>query len=205
MLRHLALLTAVVVLQAGAPPLAAAGVPTDQLRSRIDQVLDTLAKPELNARPEARRASLRSIVDDIFDWDESARRSLGRHWAARTPAERQEFVRLFADLVQRSWISKIDLYDRQQVLYVSDSVEGDEGVVRSKVVTKAGSEIALDYRMRRHAEDRWKVYDLQIAGASLVSNYRAQFDKIIASESYPALVQRMRSKATETATSAPAR
>jgi len=205
MFRRFALLAAVVAALTGTPSFATAGVPTDQLRARIDQVLDTLGKPELKARPETRRATVRSIVGEIFDWDESARRSLGRHWAPRTPAERQEFVRLFADLVERSWISKIDLYDRQHVLYLGDTVEGDEGVVRSKVVTKAGSEVALDYRLRRHADEQWKVFDLQIAGASLVSNYRAQFDKIITSESYPALVQRMRAKATENPATTPAR
>src|SRR3989442_6900332 len=89
-----------------------AGQPTDQLRTEIDRVLKVLDDPELKKEGRAReqRAEVRRIANDIFDFEETARRSLARHWAPRTPAERDEFVQLFADLLERSYISKIELY-----------------------------------------------------------------------------------------------
>ena len=87
-----------------------AGVPTDQLKAQIDRVLKTLEDPELKkeGRAKDRRAAVRKIANDIFDFGETARRSLGRHWQGRTPAERDEFVQLFSDLLERSYISKIE-------------------------------------------------------------------------------------------------
>ncbi|MBI4254250.1 MAG: ABC transporter substrate-binding protein, partial [Candidatus Rokubacteria bacterium] len=99
---------AVVVLAAavlGSP--AWAGTPTEQLKSQIDRVLKVLDDPDLKKENRAhdRRASVRRIANDIFDFSETAKRSLARHWQSRTPAEREEFVQLFGDLLERSYIS----------------------------------------------------------------------------------------------------
>ena len=88
---------------------AAAGAPTDQLRTQVERVLKLLDDPAMKAPDKARerRAAVRKVADEIFDFAETARRALGRHWAARTPQEREEFVKLFGDLLERSYISKI--------------------------------------------------------------------------------------------------
>src|SRR4029453_10473927 len=107
--RHVAqvLLVALVMSAVTASP-AAAGVPSDQLKAQIDRVLKALEEPELKkqGRARERRAAVRKIANDIFDFGETAQRSLGRHWQPRTPAEREEFVQLFADLLERSYISR---------------------------------------------------------------------------------------------------
>ena len=128
---------------------AHAGAPQDQLHAQIDRVLKILDDPELKkeANHAARRAAVRKVAEDIFDFQETAKRSLARHWQPRTPAERDEFVRLFADLLERSYISKIELYGGEKIIYVGDSVEADQANVRTRIITKGGAEVPVEYRM----------------------------------------------------------
>src|SRR6266436_29887 len=171
---------------------ARAGAPMEQLRAQVDRVLKLIDDPTLKDK----RVAVRQIADDIFDFGETARRSLGRHWAARTQAERDEFVQLFGDLLERSYISKVELYGGEKIQYVGDSVEADQAKVQTKLLTKSGNEIPIEYRMLKKG-DRWLVYDVIIEGVSLIANYRTQFNKIIRTSSYQELVKKMKTKQEE--------
>ncbi|HXU90146.1 MAG TPA: ABC transporter substrate-binding protein [Methylomirabilota bacterium] len=185
---------------------AAAGAPTEQLRTQVDRVLKLLDDSTLKAPDKARdrRTAVRKVADEIFDFGETAKRSLGRHWAARTPEEREEFVKLFGDLLERSYISKIELYGGEKIQYVADKVDGETAVVQSKLLTKGGGEVPIEYRMHKKGE-RWLVYDVVIEGVSLVANYRTQFNKIIQTSSYQDLVKKMKTRQEELGASASAR
>lgn len=191
---HRTLMTSLAVVVALVLPTAArAGAPTDTLKQTVDQVIKILADPALADKPDVKRAQVRKVAETIFDYPDTARRSLGQHWNARTPQQQQEFVKLFADLLDRSYISKIEIYHGERVKYVGENVDGDEALVKTLITTKQGSDVPVDYRM--HLQNgRWMVYDVIIEGVSLVSNYRTQFNKIIQTESYDALVQRLRAK-----------
>src|SRR5919109_3914643 len=182
---------------------ATAGAPTEQLKTQVDKVLKLLEDSSLKAPDKAkeRRAAVRKVADEIFDFGETARRSLGRHWAARTPEEREEFVKLFGDLLERSYISKIELYGGEKIQYVGDKIEGETAIVQSKLLTKTGSEVPIEYRMLRKG-DRWLVYDVVIEGVSLVANYRTQFNKIIQTSSFEDLVKKMKTRQEELGSSA---
>jgi phospholipid transport system substrate-binding protein len=191
------LIVAVALTLALAAP-ALAGAPTDQLRSQVDRVIKTLEDPQLKQEVKAleRRKTVRSIADEIFDFGETAKRSLGRHWQARTPSEREEFVQLFSDLLERSYISKIELFNGERVTYVGETIDGDNATVRTRLVTKQATEIPVEYRMLKRG-DRWLVYDVIIEGVSLIANYRTQFNKIIQTSSYQDLVKKMKGKQEE--------
>ena len=177
---------------------ARAGAPLEQLRGQIDRVLKIMEDPEMKkvAQSQQRRVAVRRVADDIFDFQETAKRSLARHWQPRSPAEQAEFVRLFADLLERSYISKIELYGGEKIAYLGDALDGDQALVRTRIVTKSGTEVPVDYRMLKRAE-RWLVYDVIIEGVSLVANYRTQFNKIIQTSSYAELVRKMKVKQDE--------
>lgn len=177
---------------------ARAGQPSDQLKSQIDQVLKILDDQELKKENKVvqRRKAVRKVAEDIFDFNETAKRSLARHWQARTPAERDEFVKLFADLLERSYISKIELFNGERIQFLGDQADGDLALVHTRIVTKQGTEIPVDYRMQKKGE-RWLVYDVIIEGVSLIQNYRTQFNKIIQTSSYQELVKKMKTKQDE--------
>ena len=179
---------------------AMAGAPTDQLKQRVDEVIKVVDDPALSGKTAERHAAVRKIAEDVFDYPDTAQRALGPHWNARTPPERQEFVQLFADLLDRAYIGKIDLYQGEKVRYVGETVDGDQATVKTRIVTKRGSEVPVDYRMHQN-NGRWLVYDVIIEGVSLISNYRNQFNKVVQTESYQALVQKLKAKETEPAAS----
>jgi len=185
------------VTTAGAP--AAAGAPTEQLRGAVERVLKTLDDPTLkgSAKLPERRAAVRKIANEIFDFAEIAKRSMARHWQPLSEAQRTEFVGLFADLLERSYISKIETYGGEKIQYTTERTEGEYATVSTKIITKNGTEVPVDYRMIKRSGDHWLVYDVSIEGVSLVSNYRTQFNKIIQTTSYNELVAKLRNKQDE--------
>ena len=178
---------------------AAAGVPTDQLKGAVERVLRTLDDPALKgeARLADRRVAVRKIANEIFDFSEIAKRSMARHWQPLSEAQRTEFVGLFADLLERSYISKIETYGGEKIQYTAERADGDFATVSTRIVTKNGTEVPVDYRMIRRGPERWLVYDVNIEGVSLVANYRTQFNKIIQTTSYNELVSKLRHKQDE--------
>src|SRR5439155_26504 len=148
-----------------------------------------------------RAAEIKRIARGLFDFDEIASRVLSHPWAGRTPEEQAEFVGLFTDLLERSYLNRIEAYAGERIVYTAEVIDGTYATVRSKIIKMIASrltEIRLDYRMRlRHS--RWQVYDVTIDGVSFVSTYRSQFDWIIQAESYGALVERLRKRDLDTA------
>ncbi len=174
---------------------AAAGAPTDAVKQYTDQVVKILDDPAL--RSADKRAAVRKVAQQIFDVTETAKRALGPHWQSLNDAQRQEFSQLFSDLLERTYISKIDLYGGERIAYTGESVDGDFAVVRAKITTpRRQAEVLVEARMLRR-EDHWLVYDITIENISLVNNYRSQFDTIIRKSSYQELMQRMKAKRDE--------
>jgi len=177
----------------GAPVVVEAGAPTDQLKSSVEQIVKVLEDPSLkaDARLKERRAAIRKEAQVVFDFTETAKRALGRHWQGLSETDRQEFTGLFTDLIERAYISKIERYRGERIAYAGESVDGGLATVRTRFVTKQGTEIPVDYRMQQRG-DRWLVYDVSVEGISLVNNYRTQFEKIIQTSSYAELVRKMK-------------
>jgi phospholipid transport system substrate-binding protein len=149
------------------------------------------------ARQE-RRSEVRRVAAELFDLDEIARRALSRHWTARSPEEQAEFVRLFTDLLERTYLGRIESYSGEKIIYLGESMDGPFATVRSKVVTRRRTETPLDYRL--HLRDgRWKVYDVLIDHVSFVATYRSEFSRILQKEPYAALVDRLRKQSVEAA------
>ena len=169
MMRALAVLSAVLALLLARD--SSAGVPTDQLRGSIDLVLKIVTDPELKkeAKTAERRKQIRAVVNQIFDFSEISQRCLGRHWQARTPAEKEQFIALFGDLLENAYITKIESYSGEKIQYPGDTIEGDLAIVKTRIVTKQETEIPVDYRMFLK-DGRWAVYDVSIEGISLIGN-----------------------------------
>jgi phospholipid transport system substrate-binding protein len=143
-----------------------------------------------------RRERIRRTVDELCDWEEMSRRSLGRHWAQRTEQEKKEFVHLFGQLLERTYIDKVEGYSGEKVIYLGERVDGDYAEVDVKVVTNKNTEVPVIYRMRAK-DQKWWVYDMVIEGVSLVNNYRTQFSDIMAKSSFEGLMKKLREKSAE--------
>ena len=196
-------LAVVLVAAAGVSTKVEAESATDHIRVRIEKIYDLLS-PAGSGESTApiRQAEARRLLDEIFDWNEMAKRALGPHWNERTEAERAEFVDLFAELFRRTYLSRIELADRERFLYLDETVEGDAATVRTAIVTKNNRQIPVHYLTRR-AGGQWKIYDLTVGGTSLVNNYRAQFTALVARSSYQDLVEKLRALAGKHSGAAP--
>jgi phospholipid transport system substrate-binding protein len=196
--RSLIALTLTVVVLAGAVSPASADTGMDRIRDFFGNVNRLLLDPVYEDRLPERLGAIRALVVELVDFRTAATLALGGEWAARTPGERDEFTRLFTDLLQTSMFASIGgrariATDGLTVSYIGELPDRDGVTVATSVLLRAGTEMAVGYRMaRRHTG--WAVYDVIIDGVSLVDNYRAQFTKVIARSSYASLVDEMRGR-----------
>lgn len=183
---------------AGLPYPASAGGPTEQTKRTTDKILKIVTDPQLKDESKAkeRRALIRKAVDERFDWEELSRRALARHWAKRTQEERKTFVTLFGELLERTYLDRVEGYSGEEVSYVGEKVDGEYATVEAKVLTSQKTEVPVLYRMRRKG-DEWMVYDISIEGVSLIANYRSQFQSILSRSSYDELVRVLKEQITE--------
>lgn len=164
----------------------------EQFRADLNRVLKVLDETE--GQPvEVRRAAVRTAAEPVFDWREMASRALAIHWQARTEVERAEFTRLFSDLIERAYVTKVERYTGEAVKFVGDRAEGSLAVVQTRLVPSKGPEVPIDYRLIEK-DGRWRVYDVVIEGVSMVANYRTQFDRVIRGSSYAELIKRLKDK-----------
>jgi phospholipid transport system substrate-binding protein len=172
-----------------------AGEPTEQVKQTTDKILSIVKDPALKtpSKAQERKRLIRKEVDERFDWEEMARRSLGRYWAQRSVEEKKEFVRLFSELVERTYMSKVEDYSGEKVQYEKETMEGEFAVVKVHVITQKNEDISVDYRLQKEGNE-WLIYDVSIEGVSLVNNYRTQFNSIILQSSYKNLVEKMKAK-----------
>ena len=184
-----------------APP-ATAGAPTEQVRGTVDNIAAILKSPALKteAKKNDRRDQLRRAIFSRFDFTEMAKRSLGAQWRRLGAREQDEFTRLFTDLLERAYIDQIEAYNDEKFVYIKETIEQDFAEVQSRIVTAKG-EYSLNYRLHSVGPE-WKVYDVVVENISLVNNYRSQFSRIIANQSYEELVRRMKDKQIQAPTPA---
>jgi len=175
-----------------------AGVPTEKVKETTDKIIAIVSDPVLKepAKEKERRGQIRKAVDELCDWEEMSRRALGRSWAQRNEQERREFVHLFGQLLERTYVDKVEGYSGEQVNYIGERLDGDFAEVEVRIVTTKNTEIPVIYRMR-NKEQKWWVYDIVIEGVSLVNNYRTQFNDILAKSSFEELLRRLKEKIPE--------
>jgi phospholipid transport system substrate-binding protein len=170
-----------------------AGEPTDHIRKTTDKIITILSDPALKNEVQTRRKMLRNTLSERFDWEEMARLSLAGHWQGLTDEEKKEFVPLFTDLLERTYMNRIENYSGDKVTYDAERVKGNYSLVKVTIFTDKQVEIPVVYKMKKKGPE-WTIYDVSIEGVSLVNNYRQQFDSIILSSSYQGLVEKLKEK-----------
>jgi phospholipid transport system substrate-binding protein len=185
------------LLLGGLLQVAGAGEPLERVRQTVDEVLRILEDQALRApeHTQERRSKLRQAVFQRFGFEEMAQRALGPHWRSLKPEQQREFVALFSDLLERSYVGKIEGYGKgNKIVYVKETVDKDGyAVVQTQIINSQNEAYDVEYRLLQR-DKGWQVYDVVIEGVSLVNNYRTQFNKIILQESYDALVKKLKLK-----------
>ncbi len=178
---------------------AGAATPREQIQSSVEKVIAILKDPNLKAKKNERIEQLRQVIFPKFDFTEMAKRSLGADWQRRTPEEQQEFVKLFTELIESAYVSNLDSYNGEKVVFTGDKQDGEYAQVDTKITSNKGEESTVSYKLRQSGSD-WKIYDVVIENISIVNNYRSQFNRVIARSSFADLLRQMKDKQFDTAT-----
>ena len=183
-------LSIVVILLLSIPVYA--GVPLDTVQANVNKVFEVLRDPKLKAAAakEIKKEKLRSIYKGMFDEVELAKRTLARNWNKLDDAQRQEFVQLFHQVLEKAYIDRILSYTNEKVVFSKENTNQVE--VQTKIIT-ASKEIPITYRTIL-VNGTWKVYDVVIENVSLVMNYRTQFNEILAKNTPEQLLEILRKK-----------
>jgi phospholipid transport system substrate-binding protein len=173
------------------------GNPLQLIESGTDQALQILRAAQTGHGPtlRQRKEEILDIVDDYFDFEEMGKRALGRPWKDQAPAKQKEFVALFKRLLFNTYVDRVETYtgSNEQVVYDQEQIEGNYGVVYTRILGYKNRDIQVDYRLRQGNKD-WKVYDVIVEGISLVNNYRQQFNSILANDSFDSLLELLKDK-----------
>ena len=173
-----------------APGLVSANSPTDELQQTIQQVAKVVA--DTTNGDDRRKALLRETLLPRFDWLEMSKQVLGKHWSHASGRE-TEFVSAFAEFLGNAYIGQIGSYRNEKVLFVQESIENHQAQVKTKIVSDKGEPTSVNYRLHR-IEGEWKIYDVIVEDISIVVNYRAQFNRILAKGSLDDLLVQLRRK-----------
>jgi phospholipid transport system substrate-binding protein len=188
---------ALLILLASSIPVCA-GVPMTTVEATVNRVLEVLRDPKLKspAAKEIKKEKLRVIYKDMFDEIEFSKRTLSRNWNKFNAAQRVEFVNLFEQVLEKSYIDKILDYSNEKVDFYKETMLSDsQAEIQTKIVT-ASKEIPIFYRMISKG-GKWKVYDVVVENVSLVQNYRTQFNDILAKNTPEQLLETLRKKVKE--------
>ncbi len=167
----------------------------EQLKKTIDQILDILSDPGFagNENADSRRQALRNVVSQRFSFKKMSQLCLAKHWKPRSEEEKTTFTNMFGQLLENTYISKVESYTNEEVVYVKEYVKKKKAQVNTRIITSA-VEIPIDYRLYQTRDGSWMIYDLIIEGVSLVRNYRSQFNEILQKNSFDVLLEELRKK-----------
>jgi len=177
------------------PVSSFSGQPTEAVKGNVDKVLDVLRDPSLKAESarKAKKDKIRDISEEMFDFIELSKRSLGLNWSKFNPDQQKEFVALYKSLLEDAYADKIILYTDVEIVFTKEIPLSEKTVeVRSTVLRKSG-DIPIYYKVIMK-DGVWKVYDVVIEGISLISNYRSQFREILVNKPPESLLETLRKK-----------
>jgi len=175
-----------------------AGVPLDSVKKSVNEVIGIVGDPKLKSESakEMKKEKLRVLYKEMFDEIEFSKRTLTRNWNKFTPAQREEFVKLFEQVLEKAYGDKVLSYTNEKVdFYKETMLSENQAEVQSKIITSS-KEIPVFYRVILKS-GKWKVYDVVVENVSLVQNYRTQFNDILAKDNPEKLLEILRNKVSK--------
>ena len=193
MYRILATLLAALV-----PALAAAQESPDQLVKRTTDEILTIIKTDKDVA-SGNQAKVVELAEQKvlphFDFERMTRLAVGRNWAQATDAQKQALTKEFRTLLVRTYSSSLSQYRNQTIDVKPTKIAAadKEATVRTAVIQQGGPPIPIDYAMEK-TDTGWKVYDVIIDGASLVTTYRGTFNDQIQKGGIDGLVKTLQER-----------
>ena len=180
------------------PPVLAASAPKAQVEETVEAVIALLRDKSLER--EVRRDKIRKLIYDRFDFRLMSQRTLSTNWKKASAEQKDRFIQLFSQLLEWSYISRIEAYTNEKVEYLSEKIKKNRAQVDT-VILSGGTDIPVNYRLI-NKDDQWFVYDVIIEEISLISNYRSSYRTIVKKDGIDGLLAQMEQKIAELKASA---
>jgi phospholipid transport system substrate-binding protein len=165
----------------------AAVTPLERTRTTLENARQIVASERDRNQ---KLAELFDLLRGFLDTDTMGRTALGDNWSKFSPAQQQEFLTLFRELFQRTYVQKLLLFEQPDFAYLGETVGRDEAQVDTKILTPR-DEFLVAYMMRRRG-DEWLATDIKIEDLSLTMNFRRQLDRLLSRSSVENVLDRMR-------------
>jgi len=179
---------------------ACAASPGDVLHATVDKVLLILQHPDYpdKTKRQPLRAEIERIVKSVFDFTEFARRTIGTYWSGFNSDQQQRFTDVFCELIIVTYVDAVDGYTGEKVAYLGERFAQNNRLAEVQTtVTLAGGKVTpVAYRMILK-DNTWRVYDVLVENIGLSTNYRAQFNEILAKSSPDDLIRRVEERVKE--------
>jgi len=145
--------------------------------SMAKNAVDFLADQSLS---EAQKKSrFRSLLFTDFDMDTIGRFSLGSYWNSTSPAQRQEYLSLFREMIAKVYAQRFESYNGQKFEVRSSRADGEKDtLVSSVIVPNDKPEVQVDWRVR-YKDGHYKVVDVVVEGVSMAVTQRSDFSSVI--------------------------
>lgn len=191
------LMTACMAVATGSVALAQEAAPDALVKTVTDDVLKAVRQDKdiQNGNTQKTIALVQTKVLPYFNFNRMTSLAVGRDWNKATPKQKEQLAQQFQELLVRTYSNALSSYRDQTVRYKPFKMNpGDTDVlVRTEVVQPGGRPIQLDYSLEK-TDKGWKVYDVVVAGVSLVTNYRDSFAQEVRSGGIDGLIQALASK-----------
>ena len=192
MLREFAILLLFISL-GSVPARAFAGEPIIQLSATINEFVTIMSStPVSELRTTGLPKNALTLIHNRFDFTEMTKRSLGPHWKTLAPAEQGEFVDGLTHRLLMTYGRTVRASGNEKVVFKKETLNGNYADVESTVIG-GNSDTLIDYRLHE-VNGQWRVYDMVIEHVSIVSNFRAQFEREIARTSVQGLLEKIKQR-----------
>ncbi len=165
------------------------------VEGQIDKILVKMKDPAFKElSKDAKLAEIRKIINEVFDYKELSRRTLGREWKKFKPEQQTEFIDLFGRLLENVYADRILAYTHEKIEFGKETeLKKGRVEVESYIITLDNTKVPLFYRMTNKS-GQWRAYDVVIEGVSMIKNYRGQFRQILSKKKPEDLLQILREK-----------
>ena len=167
----------------------------DAVEAQINKMLAKMQQPAFKElSKDAKLTEIRQVINEIFDYKELSRRTLGREWKKFKPEQQTEFIDLFSKLLENVYADRILAYTHEKIEFGKETeLKKGRVEVESYIITLDNTKVPLFYRMSNKS-GQWRVYDVVIEGVSMIKNYRGQFRQILSKKKPEDLLQTLREK-----------
>ena len=155
---------------------------------KVQQVLNVLKNKTLTQKQKEKKSI--SIMDSVFDYKTMAKISLGKKWKTLSDKEKQQFIQAFEHKIKYSYVDKLRLYNNQKVISKKlKKIKPTRIVLENQIIGKTDTYKVIYLFYKDKKTNQWYIYDVRLAGVSIIQTYRKQFSSILKTKSFQALLK----------------